>query len=63
MVIKHKIGKKCPQCQTVLSVKMNTDKHVEYYCNNCGFKEIDLRSPDVDVRYAPTFKTLPIIKI
>lgn len=63
MVIKHRIGKKCPHCGEILALTVNEEHHVEYHCEKCGYEEVDERSTDVDVRRAPTFHTLPVIKI
>ena len=63
MIVKHKISNKCPKCGEILSLTINTEHHVEYNCEKCGYHETDNKSADVDLRYAPTFDSLPIIEI
>ena len=63
MIAKHYKSPQCSQCGQPLTIRINKDKHVEYYCEKCGNIEVDDRSLDVDLRYMPTFHTKPIIKI
>lgn len=67
MVVKNRIGgKKCPKCNTVLTptiITLKNSRCVEYKCDRCGYKESDYKPIDIDLRYRPTFNTLPIIDI
>ena len=63
MVVKHRIGKKCPKCGEILALTVTEEHHVKYHCDKCGYEEVDGKSADVDLRYAPTFNSLPIIQI
>lgn len=68
MVVKNRVsGKKCPKCGETLTPSVTTTTNgqrvVSYRCEKCGYVTNDDKNIDVDVRYAPTFNSYPIIRI